>query len=363
MSQLGIGMTDVQDARRRGAGGGANGSGSGGKAVVVAAAVILSLVAGLVFAVVHWFSNSPDYTGPGQGSVVVQVDAGDSVSQIALTLEKADVIRSASAFVDAAAGTESIQPGSYKLKLQMRAADALALLLDPSSRVSSRITIREGLQLQAIIAQLSKATKIPIKQFQDALNRPASIGLPDYAGGNAEGLLFPATYDAGRDTTATKLLSAMVRRYGQAVDNVGLVEKSAALKLSPYQALIIASIVQAEGRPEDYPKIARVILNRLAKGMRLELDTTVLYALQRTDPPPSAAELRTPSPYNTYVVAALPPSPINSPGEAAMAAVLSPAAGRWLYYVTVDLKTGETKFTDSYKEFLTFKAELKANSS
>ena len=360
MSQLGIGMTSVpQDTRR---GGGTGSTGSGGKAVALAALVIVSLVAGLVFAVVHWFANSPDYAGPGQGSVVVQIDPGDSVSQIALTLEKADVIRSASAFVDAAAGTEAFQPGSYQLKQQMRAADALALLLDPKSRVSTRITIREGLQLHAIIDQLSRATKIPVQQFQDALNRPASIGLPVYAGGNAEGILFPATYDAATDTNATKLLTAMVHRYDQAVVNTGLVEKSAALKLSPYQSLIVASIVQAEGRPEDYPKIARVILNRLAKGIPLQLDTTVLYALQRTDPPPSSAELKINSPYNTYRIAGLPPGPINSPGEQAISAVLAPAPGPWLYYVTVDLKTGETKFTDSYKEFLTFKAELKANS-
>ena len=104
------------------------------------------------------------------------------------------------------------------------------------------------------------------------------------------------------------------------------------------------------------------LYNRLAKGIPLQLDTTVLYALQRTDPPPSSAELKINSPYNTYRIAGLPPGPINSPGEQAISAVLAPAPGPWLYYVTVDLKTGETKFTDSYKEFLTFKAELKANS-
>lgn len=360
MSQLGIEMTAVPEGDRRGRTR-PSGHGGGYKAAAVSALVIFALIAGLVFAVVHWFANSPDYAGPGQGEVVVQVDQGNSLSQIAQTLEKADVVRSAAAFVDAASGNESIQPGSYKMLRQMRAADALALLLDPKARVSTRVTIREGLQLRAIIAQLVKSTKIPQAQFDAALARPASIGLPAYAGGNAEGILFPATYDVGTTTTATKLLTAMVRRYNQASAKVGLMDKAPALKISAYQALIIASIVQAEGRPEDYAKIARVVFNRLAQGKKLELDTTVLYALKRSDPAPSAAELGINSPYNTYRVAGLPPGPINSPGEQALAAVLAPASGSWIYYVTVNTKTGETKFTDSYQEFLKFKAEFKAN--
>ena len=122
--------------------------------------------------------------------------------------------------------------------------------------------------------------------------------------------------------------------------------------------LVIASIVQAEGQTEDFPKIARAIYNRLGAHMKLQLDSTVNFVLKNDDQSLSTADIATPSPYNTYLHDGLPPGPIDSPGEDAINAVLSPAAGNWLYWVTVDPKTGVTKFTNSYTQFLQFKAEL-----
>jgi UPF0755 protein len=124
----------------------------------------------------------------------------------------------------------------------------------------------------------------------------------------------------------------------------------------------VASLLQAEAQPKDFAKVARVIYNRLDKDMRLQLDTTVLYALGRSGTHLSPDELQTDSPYNTYKNKGLPPTPIDSPGQQAINAALHPAKGNWLYYVTTNLKTGETKFTNSYQEFLQFKRELKANS-
>ena len=157
------------------------------------------------------------------------------------------------------------------------------------------------------------------------------------------------------------MLKAMVHRFTQAEADTSIATRAADVHLTPYQVLVVASIVQAEGRTEDFPKIARAIFNRLDAGMRLQLNSTVNFILKNGQAKLSTDDIATPSPYNTYLHAGLPPGPINSPGEDAINAVLAPAAGNWLYWVTVDPKTGETKFTNSYAEFLQFKAELKAN--
>jgi UPF0755 protein len=358
MSQLGLGMTTVtqqtREPRKR----------RGGLAVLLAFGVILALVAVVLLAVVRWFATSPDYQGEGHGEVVVQIRIGDRLDQIGQTLEKADVVRSASAFVGVASSDpngQDIQPGSYKLHFQMSASDAFALLLDPSSKISSRVVIPEGLRMDTTVELLAKATGIPVATFNAELAHPAPLGLPPYARGNPEGFLFPATYDVEPGNTAVGVLSAMVTRFGVSATKIDLVHRAAAVHLTPYQVVVLASIVQAEGTPADFPQIARTIMNRLHVNMKLQLNSTVNYVLKNGMAKLSTTDIATPSPYNTYLHAGLPPGPINSPGEAALDAVLAPAAGNWLYFVTVNPKTGLTKFTDSYAEFLTFKAQLKAN--
>jgi UPF0755 protein len=122
-------------------------------------------------------------------------------------------------------------------------------------------------------------------------------------------------------------------------------------QITPYQALIVASLVEAEAKvPEDRAKIARVIYNRMAQGMTLGIDATVLYAIgERTDSLTNS-QLQTDSPYNTRLKAGLPPTPINSPGQASIEAALNPAEGDWLYYVLTDTE-GHHYFTDSYSDF------------
>jgi UPF0755 protein len=357
MSQLGIEMKDTASRSAR------RGPRGGGFAVLIAAIVVVGLVGLAVGAGIRWFTNAPDYVGDGHGTVTVQILTGDSVSAVGQTLEKADVVRSASAFV-AVAGQDpdvNLQPGTYRLHLQMSAERALNLLLDPASRISSRVLIPEGLRTDEIVRLLSAKTKIPVKQFQAVLAAPGPLGLPGFSGGNPEGFLFPATYDVEPGADATHVLKAMVHRYLQAEQDTGLATRAAAVHMSPYQVLVVASIVQAEGQTEDFPKIARAILNRLDAHMKLQLNSTVNFVLRNNDQTLSTADIATPSPYNTYLHEGLPPGPIDSPGEDAINAVLRPAAGNWLYWVTVDPKTGETKFTSSYAQFLQFKAELKAN--
>jgi UPF0755 protein len=277
------------------------------------------------------------------------------------------------AFLDAAAaepGSSGIQVGVYELAEEMKAADALEVLMDPANQVKTTVTVPEGLRVDDIVATLAENTEFGEEQWRKALEQPEKIGLPDYAGGNAEGYLFPATYEITPGMKPVDVLKAMVDRWRQAAESAGLEERAAELGRTPAELMVIASLVEAEGRGDDMPKIARVIYNRLDgpgdKGGTyglLQIDATVNYALDRkgiiavtTDEIESVAD----SPYNTYKQPGLPPTPIEAPGEEAIAAAANPVDGPWYYYVTVDLKTGETKFTESYDEFLQFKAEYQA---
>ena len=154
-------------------------------------------------------------------------------------------------------------------------------------------------------------------------------------------------------------------RWYQAADKIGLDKGAKEIGRSPYEVLTVASLVQAEGRPDDYAKIARVIYNRMDPDTwggtygYLQMDTTINYALKNKDLVLTTEQVQnTESPFNTYKYQGLPPTPINSPGEAAMDAALHPAEGDWLWYVTTNTDTGETKFTNDYDEFLVFKQEF-----
>ena len=131
--------------------------------------------------------------------------------------------------------------------------------------------------------------------------------------------------------------------------------------MTPYQVLTIASILQAEVAPQDFAKVARVIMNRLDANMPLQLDSTVNYVLGIRESVLNEDQLATKSEYNTYLVEGLPPTPINSPGADAIDAALNPAKGDWTYFVTVDPQTQNTKFTNSYEKFLKYKEQFLAN--
>ena len=224
------------------------------------------------------------------------------------------------------------------------------------------MTIPEGLRLSQIITLLGAKSGIPASAYTAALKNPASLGLPSYANGQAEGYLFPATYVVQPHETALGVLKGMVQRFDQEAADVNLPAAASQVRRSQEQVIIMASLVQAEGgRLSDYPKIARVIYNRLAQGIPLQLDSTVLYGLNTFGILASDQQLNSPSPYNTYRHTGLTPGPIDSPGNAAMQAVLHPASGNWLYFVTVNPKTGETLFTSSQTQFEQFRQELQHN--
>ncbi|WP_239520963.1 endolytic transglycosylase MltG [Blastococcus saxobsidens] len=321
-------------------------------AVALVVLVLGGIVAGIVLGGQQLLSlldpDSRDYTGSGTGSVDVRVNQGDTLSDIAATLDGADVIASTGPFVSAAKANPDatgIQPGVYTLRLQMSGEAALQLLLDPAARQVSRVTLREGLTVTQVLARLAEDTGTPLEELQAAAADPAALGLPAYANGMLEGFLFPATYDFEPDDTAADMLGAMVARAVQALD---------ALQIPEADRLVVvtkASIVQAEAAgAEDMAKVARVLENRLSDGMPLQLDTTVNYANGKGGITTTAADRANPSPYNTYFHPGLPPGAISNPGEDALEAVLAPAEGDWRFFVVVNPDTGETRFARTGEE-------------
>ncbi|MCI0686932.1 MAG: endolytic transglycosylase MltG, partial [Sporichthyaceae bacterium] len=180
--------------------------------------------------------------------------------------------------------------------------------------------------------------------------------------GRSEGFLFPATYTIEPDTTAESLLGEMIGTFDQVASDIDLEGRAREVGLTPYQVVVVASIIQAEARhAEDFPKVARVIYNRLDRDMRLQMDSTVHYAVRKSgEVTTTAKDRQSSSRYNTYRYTGLPPGPINAPGEQALEAALSPADGGWLYFVTVNPDTGETKFAETAAEHARYVDELQA---
>jgi UPF0755 protein len=296
-----------------------------------------------------------DYPGPGHGTVQVVVKPGDTGAAIATTLVDNGVVATRSAFTDAFKANpkaSSIQPGTYTLMLEMKAQDAVDRLLDPASRVSYKVTIPEGLTAAQIYDRISSVTTVPVATITAAAADPAGIGLPAEAGGHVEGWLYPATYDFEPGSTATQMLSTMVKKTVSVLDGLNV---PAAQRES---VLTTASIAEKEVKfPDQYPKVTRVIANRIARQIPLGMDTINAYGLNKAAIDLTAADLKVDNPYNSRVHLGLPPTPISNPGQATIQAALSPTPGDWIYFVTVNLDTGETIFTNNYDEFLAGSAQ------
>lgn len=296
---------------------------------------------------------SADYAGPGSGSVSIQVHEGDSSTAIGQTLKDAGVVKSVDAFTDAARADDrsrGIQVGYYQLKKEMKASAALAVLVDPKNLVQATVVVPEGYRVKDVVKAIVAKTDITKAQVNAALAKPAALGLPASAGGKVEGYLFPATYSVVPGETAVQLLKQMVAKTRSVTAELDLAGKAKAMGFTAQQILTIASILEYEGsRDQDYPKIAQAIYNRLDAGMALQSDATVAYANNLSGTVyTTSAERRNPSPYNTYVHTGLPPGPIGSPGQKTIEAALNPKAGPWLYWVVVNLKTGETRFNETF---------------
>ncbi|MFF9310325.1 endolytic transglycosylase MltG [Streptomyces sp. NPDC014748] len=233
------------------------------------------------------------------------------------------------------------------------------LTLDSDKPAHPRtLVIPEGWRAGQIYAAVDKALALPAGSTKQAAAK-AGLKLPDAAEGNPEGYLYPATYPLDDKATPQSLLAAMVDTANKKFSAAPVAAGAQRDYMNLYQAVTVASIVQAESATKaDMAKVARVVFNRLERGMPLQMDSTLHYALGRTTVRTTAADTRLDSPYNSYQRMGLPPTPIDNPGEDAMHAALNPAPGDWLYFVTV--KPGDTRFTADYAEHERNVAEFNA---
>jgi UPF0755 protein len=334
--------------------------------------VVGSIIAGLVVGfgkgkdAIEKLFAAPDYDGNGTGTVQVEISKGQAVASIADTLEKKEVVKSARAFERVARDDPrslQLQAATYTLRKHMSAKAALALMLDTATSIKvMRVSVPSGKTKAEVAVILQTKLKLPAGQASTAINHPAALGLPSYAGGNPEGFLYPATYDVPKNANATVMLKLMTAKFASVAKDVDLVQTAQRKKLDPYQAVIVASIIGAEtNRKEDYGKVARVIYNRLASNTRLQMDSTVHYVTGKDGGVFTSSQQRElDSPYNTYKVKGLPPTPIGSPTKEMLAAALNAPKGNWKYFTLVNLDTGETAFADTKQEHDANVAKLQA---
>ena len=329
------------------------------KAIIAISVVFIVLIGGILF----WNHNHPDLdfpAGTAGPEIEVNIPAGSSGVEIGRILAKEGVVKTSVIFFRAATAdkrAERISAGLYLVNTHLSAKEAIEQLLD-KKRLQGKFLIIEGARLSEIKANLVKIG-FTAEKVDKALN---SIKTPrGFETDNLEGLLFPANYTILPDEEVSTLLQGALDRFAQELKNISFDDYAKELNLKPAELLTIASIVQAEGfTDEDFGKVSRVIYNRLKIGMPLQMDSTLLYANKsRGEIRVTNRELKIASKYNTYKYKGLPPGPIGSPGGAALVATIKPTPGNWLYFVTVS--PGETKFTESYSEFLTFKAEFIRN--
>ena len=321
--------------------------------------LLLLVAGGVVFQALQWSAAREKKAPPPGQAVTFTVSSGQSSVEIGRALRDAGVVDSVNRFRDVAQerGLDSLlKPGTYKLVTGMD-TDAVLDILAKGPSTGVPFTIPEGYTVAQIVDTIA-ATRQFTKAEVEAALKSKDLIVPRRPRGvtSLEGLLFPDTYGIEPDDTAIGVVQDMLDQLEVVLSRYQL--STAPRKLSPYQVLIVASMIEREAKvAADRPKIAAVIYNRLAAGRPLGVDATVQYAVGHARL--TARDLQSGSPYNTYVHAGLPPTPIAAPGEASIRAALQPADGDWLYYVLAS-KDGEHAFTDSYQEFLRLKAQAKA---
>ncbi|MBK9178381.1 MAG: endolytic transglycosylase MltG [Acidimicrobiales bacterium] len=331
------------------------------KLVLALVGLVLGLAAVLAVVAGWWVLRQVDPPGDPGAEVVVEIPEGYSTQQIASLLEDQGVITDATVFrwYVRSKGAGPFEAGRYSLQERSAMGDVVEALEAGGQFVGVPVTVPEGLTLgQAAARVQEELPRLSAERFLAATTsgQVRSAFQPSEVT-SMEGLLFPDTYavDDGMDETA--LLQVMVDQLDALATELGYSDAQARVGVSPYEALIVASLIQREaGVPQDAAKIARVIYNRLEQGMPLQIDATVVYALGGTagsgpNGEVTFEDLEVDSPYNTYENAGLPPTPIALSGRAAMEAALDPAPGPWLFYV-VTQPDGTHSFAETYDEHL-----------
>ncbi len=308
---------------------------------VAGGAVVVGL---LVYAVV-WYEQQV-HAGPPGRQVVVEVPEGFSANAVGVELAEHHVVTSSLALriYDFFHGTPVIRAGGYALRANQSLASVRAAL----AAGPDELVVPAGFTVSETAARFAELPGHDGSALAAAVEQRQVVSPLEPPGvGNLDGLLGTGDYIVGRSQSAASLLSEMTARFDGEAAAANLDSGAAALGVSPYQAVVVASIVQKEGvYPQNLAKVARVVYNRLARNMPLQMDSTVLYSEHRDGGLVTSADLALDTPYNTYLHKGLPPTPICFPSAASLDAALHPAAGGWLYFVLVS-RDGTEAFSDT----------------
>lgn len=329
-------------------------------------AVVLAVFAGVVFGLTVFLrdllgmNETKDYPGPGEGTVSFVVHPGDGPLIIGNNLVSEDIVASSEKFVETfqqESDGREIQPGTYEMRYQMSSSGAVTALLGDGGTAVHYAAIDRDLRLNETFDRLAESTGIPLAEFEALAASPQDFGLPAEAV-SLEGYLFPGEYRFPVDMTAAEIIEEMVANAFTALEESGVTDPA-----EQYDVLTKASIIQAEAGEADYATVAGAIENRLrgdnteTNGL-IQSDATVTYGLNRKSynlTPDEKAD--TSNPYNTYANPGLPVGPIGSPSVEAIDAAANPADVPYFYWVTVNLDSGETKFSSTLAEHAKYVAE------
>lgn len=324
---------------------------------------VIVVVLLVVAATLIWVRGQISPGGDPGDEVRIRIEQGMSVDEIGSLLEEKGIIKNVSVwrYYARLKGADSIQAGDYRIR-QGESMGGVIKILEGGAEVERGIplTIPEGLTLKEIA---QKVGELPGRSA-DAFLRVADNGTvrsqyQPATSNNLEGLIFPETYFLGKDDDETSILQRMVGAFDETATSLGIVNGAARLGVTPYELVIIASMVEREAKvPEERGQMSRVIHNRLANDMRLQIDATVLYALGEKKDVVLFSDLEVDSPYNTYKIDGLPPGPIAAPGRKSLEAAISPTPGPWLYYVLID-ENGRHAFATTNEEFARNLAEAR----
>jgi len=323
--------------------------------------VLILILAGAAAAIGGYYSWAVGASGPKQ-PVVLSIPSGAKGSDVANLLKQKGVIRSPLAFRVFArfrGFSAGFEAGQYKLTTNMTVEAVIDVLKAGPFIEEKAVTFPEGFTVKQAADRAHQGLGIAASGFVKAATS-GDFSLPPYlpkGTETVEGFLFPSTYDFAKNTDAKTVIDRMLAEFGKVANGLPW-DHVRKLGLSPYQVVIVASMIEREARiPADRAKVAAVIYNRLKIHMKLEIDATVRYALDKPTGPLTQSDLNVDSPYNTRRFAGLPPTPIASPGLASLKAALDPAKANYLYFLVVDPKTGREAFTASYAQFLRLKQQ------
>jgi UPF0755 protein len=291
---------------------------------ILSVLLILIVIAGLAAGGLgYWALMQYDAAGPGRAESLFVVEKGSGVSQIGYKLERQGLISDARIFVGGAyyfKKQQALKAGEYSVPKGASMREIMALI-ESGKSIVYKLTVPEG---------LTTAMIIDLVKGHEALSGAVTV-LP------TEGALLPETYVFQRGMQRNELLRLMAQDHNKALDELWETRAADLPVTSKYQAVILASLIEKEtGKPDERPRVAGVFVNRLKKGMKLESDPTIIYGITRGYPLGRGirqSELEAQTPYNTYVVTGLPPTPIANPGRASLAAALNPAPTEDLFFV------------------------------